>query len=73
VWVHAAATGGRAGVVRRVVVAAVGLPVAVLQAAQQAVFDLGCDVAVGLDAPVGQVMSESAGLRDFRDAVGETG
>ena len=32
-------------------------------------FDFGCDVAVDLDQPVGQVMAEAFGLGDFRGDV----
>lgn len=51
--------------------AGAGLLPPLFQPAQQSCLDLGCDVAVGLDQPVGQVVSEAFGLGDLGDAVGD--
>jgi hypothetical protein len=42
-----------------------GAAPAEFEGADEAVFDFGCDVAVGLDESVGEVVAESSGLGDF--------
>jgi hypothetical protein len=44
---------------------------AVLECVEKSVFDFGCDVAVGLDEAVGEVVAEASGLGDFGDVVGD--
>ncbi len=41
------------------------------QSSEQALVEVGGDVGVGLDDPVGQVMPEPAGLGDLGHAVGD--
>jgi hypothetical protein len=43
----------------------------VFESADESVFDLRCDVAVGLDESVVEVVAQSAGLGDFGDVVGD--
>jgi hypothetical protein len=45
--------------------------VAAFQYVEQMSFDLGCDVAVGLDEAVGQVVAQSSGLGDLGDVLGD--
>jgi hypothetical protein len=47
------------------------LPPAAFQAAEQASFDLGRDVAVGLDDPVVEPVPEPPGLGDLGNAVSD--
>src|SRR5690349_20720180 len=48
-----------------------GVLPALLEHLEEAVLDLGGDLAVGLDEPVGQVVPEPGGLGDLWDAVGD--
>ena len=47
------------------------MAVAPFEGVEQVVFDLGCDVAVDLDEPVGQVVAQSSGLGDLGDVLGD--
>lgn len=38
---------------------------------EESFFEFGCDVAVGFDDAVVQVVTEAAGLGDFGDVVGD--
>lgn len=46
-----------------------GVPAA-FEASQESSFDFGCDVGIGLDDAVVEVMTEPAGLGDLRSAIG---
>jgi hypothetical protein len=45
--------------------------VAPFESVDHAAFDLGCDVAVDLHEPVGQVVAQSSGLGDLGDVLGD--
>jgi hypothetical protein len=50
---------------------ACGLVPAAFERADQGTFDLGGDVAVGLDDSITEMVAEASGLGDFGDAVGD--
>lgn len=70
--------GSRVGCTAGWLLASVGWPVGLVgavpaefEAADEAVFDFGCDVAVGLDEPVTEMVTEASGLADFGDVAGD--